>query len=167
MLDDQGDDMGFFTKAESAPPAANVPVTLDRIQALLAAAEWKTGVDDDGDVFGVWDGHLFYFFLMGERSEILQVRGRYAGTVPLGAEGEVLPYLDGHNRDRIWPKVYSRADSSEIGLYTEVSTDLEHGVADDQLDQLLKCGLFTGLQFFETLSESFPAWAPTTDGADA
>lgn len=159
--------MGLFTKAESAPPATNPPATLDRIQSLLADAGWKTGVDDEGDVFGVWDGHLFYFFLMGERTEILQVRGRYAGTVPLGAGAEIGPYLDAYNRDRIWPKVYSRTDSSEVGVYTEVSTDLEHGVADDQLDQLLRCGLFTGLQFFESLAEAFPAWAPPADDSAA
>ena len=159
--------MGFFTKPGAEPVRTNAPVTRERIKELLEAAEWRVGTDDDGDVYGIWDGHLFYFFLMGHQDEILQIRGRYAGTVPLSEQTAVLPFLDEFNRDRIWPKVYSRPDDSETGIYSEVSTDLEHGVADDQLDQLLKCGIFTGIQFFDHLSEAHPEWAPQTEDASA
>ena len=152
--------MGFFTKPGTELTGLNPPVSRERIAALLEAAEWRVSTDDDGDVFGTWDGNLFYFFLMGAQDEILQIRGRWAGSAPLGAQAELLPFLDEHHRDRLWPKAYTREDPDGTGVYAEVSTDLEHGVADDQLDQLLRCGLFTSLQLFDRLSETFPQWAP-------
>lgn len=152
--------MGFFTKPGSVPAGLNAPVSRERIVALLEAAEWNVSVDDDGDVFGTWDGNLFYFFLMGENEEILHVRARWAGSVPLGSQADLLPFLDESHRERLWPKAYTREDGDSTGVYAEVSTDLEHGVADDQLEQLLKCGLFTSLQLFDRLSEAFPQWAP-------
>ncbi len=153
--------MGFFTKpAGAVATGANTPVTRERVAAILEAADWNIGVDGDGDVFGTWDGHLFYFFLLGERDEILQVRGRWAGDAPAGAQAELLPFLDEHHRDRLWPKVYTREESESTGVYAEMSTDLEFGVADDQLEQLLKCALFTSLQLFDRLAEAFPQWAP-------
>ena len=88
--------MGFFTKpAGAVATGSNSPVTRERIAAILEAADWNIGVDGDGDVFGTWDGHLFYFFLLGERDEILQVRGRWAGDAPAGAQAEL----------QIWPEM--------------------------------------------------------------
>jgi len=153
---------------ETTPVGETLPtnpaVTRERVVATLEAAGWRVGQDDDGDVYGVWDGHLFYFFLTGDKRSVLQVRGRYAGSVPLEEQAAVLPFLDTFNRDHVWPKVYSRTDTRATGIYTEVSTDLTHGVADDQLAQLLTGGLATGIQFFAMLAEAFPAWAPADAG---
>jgi len=156
--------MDDVTTPGGATVPTDPPVTRERVVAALEAAGWRVGQDDDGDVYGVWDGHLFYFFLAGENRSILQVRGRYAGTVPPGEQATVLPFLDAFNRDHVWPKVYSRTDERATGIYTEVSTDLTHGVTDEHLGRLLTGGLATGIQFFAQLAATFPAWAPADAG---
>ena len=158
--------MGFFTKPDAAPTSHNAPVTRERIEAVLASRDWRYFVDSDGDVGGNWDGKLFYFFLVGEKKEILQVRGRWNRTLPAAAEAQVALVTNEFNRDKIWPKVYGRVEDDRVAVYTEVATDLEFGVADDQLGQLVECGLFTGLQFFDVLDERFPDAAETV-AADA
>lgn len=146
--------MGLFPKPSVAP--ANPPLTRDRVEAFLRSKGWHYFVDSDGDVGGTWDGRQFYFFLLGEKREILQVRGRWNRTLPIQAETQVALFANEHNRDKVWPKAYCRVEDDRLAVYTEVSTDLEHGVADDQLGQLLICGLYTGLQFFTALDERFP-----------
>lgn len=149
--------MGFFNKPETAPALAasgeNAPLTRARIESFLTEQGWSFGVDPDGDVGGQWDDNVFYFFLMGESHEVLQVRGRWKHSFPVEREAEFALLLNEYNRDLIWPKLYVRAEDEEIGVYAEVSTDLEHGVSDAQLGQLISCGLFTGLRSFERLAE--------------
>jgi Putative bacterial sensory transduction regulator len=158
--------MGFFNKPETTPSLApageNLPLARSRIEAILTEQGWNFGVDGDGDVGGQWDDNVFYFFLMGDASEVLQVRGRWKHTFPASRGAEFALMLNDLNRDRIWPKLYFRIengrdsdDASEptLGVYSEVSTDLEHGVSDAQLGQLVKCGLFTGLRAFENIAE--------------
>lgn len=145
--------MGLFSKPDSA---VNVPVTRERVEAVLRGKGWHYFVDSDGDVGGSWDGRQFYFFLMGERNEILQVRGRWNRTLPVQAQTQVALFLNDYNARKIWPKAYCRVADDHLAVYAEVSTDLEHGVADDQLDQLLVCGIYTGVQFFDALDERFP-----------
>lgn len=50
-----------------------------------------------------------------------------------------------------------------LGIYVEVSVDVEHGMADDQLGQMITCGLITGLRFFDALAERF-SMAEQTEG---
>jgi hypothetical protein len=148
--------MGFFTKPDAAPTSQNAPLTRERVEAFLKSRDWKYFVDSDGDLGGNWDGKVFFFFLMGEKQEILQVRGRWNRTLPAAAEAQVVLVANEFNRDKIWPKVYTRVEDDQVAVYTEVATDLEFGAADDQLGQLVECGLFTGLQFFDALDERFP-----------
>lgn len=70
---------------------------------------------------------------------------------PLGREQELYRVLNDLNRDLVWPKLYVRTEDDTLVVYSEVSTDLEHGASDDQLGQLLACGLFTALKAFEGL----------------
>lgn len=148
--------MSYFTKPDDAVQARNAPLSRDRVEAFLAGRGWNYGIDDDGDLGGGWDGNVFYFFVQGARREILQVRGRWHRTLPAEEHVGLVMLANEINQDKVWPKVYARVEGERVAVYTEVSTDLEHGVADDQLGQLVECGLYTGLQLFEQLDERFP-----------
>ncbi len=148
---------------EPAPtpvPERATPVTRDRISTHLLSRGYRFVLDDDGDLTGTWDGSRFWFLLLGERSEILQIRGRWHRTLPTGRRTAVLLAANDWNRERIWPKVYVREEAGELALYSEVSVDLEHGVTTSQLAQLVACGLGTGVQMFTVLDTLLP---PGTD----
>ncbi|WP_402467908.1 type III secretion system chaperone family protein [Isoptericola aurantiacus] len=129
-------------------PTLPGPVTTARVGHDLARRGYRFRTDDDGDITGTWDGNRFWFLLLGAESEILQVRGRWSGTVPESARPAVLQACNDWNRERIWPKVYTRAEGDGLALYTEVSVDLEHGATDEQLAETVSCGLVTASQFF-------------------
>jgi hypothetical protein len=95
--------------------------------------------------------------VVGESSEVLQVRGQWHRDLTIERLEEILELCNEWNAERIWPKTYVRVrDNGAVLVYTEVTVDLEHGVTEDQLDQLLQCGLTTGSMFFEHLDETFP-----------
>ena len=130
-----------------AEPAADLPsdVTPARIAAWMTNNQFSYFVDNDGDLGGLWRGRLFYFFLFGEKSEILQVRGQWHREVAIERLEEVLDVCNEWNADRIWPKAYVRVrDNGRVHVVSEVATDLEHGATDAQLSQMLFCGLSTG-----------------------
>lgn len=133
------------------------PLTTQRIAADLARRGYKFRVDPDGDVTGTWDGNRFWFLLLGEHDEILQIRGRWAGSLASSSSRlSVLQATNDWNRERIWPKVYARSETHGLTLYSEVSVDFEHGATDDQLAQTVSCGLVTAAQFFASVSALTP-----------
>jgi hypothetical protein len=132
------------------------PLTRDRISTYLLSRGYRFLLDDDGDLTGTWDGSRFWFLLLGERSEILQVRGRWHRTLPTSRRTAVLLAANDWNRERIWPKVYVREEDGELAVYSEVSVDLENGVTTVQLAQLIACGLGTGVQMFTVLDTLLP-----------
>jgi hypothetical protein len=132
------------------------PLTRERVADYLRSRGNKFVVDDDGDLTGTWNGDRFWFLLLGDQHEILQVRGRWHRTVPMDNGPALALAINDWNRDRIWPKVYAREEDGELGLYTEVSADLEPGVNDAQLGQIVSCGLGTGVQAFAAMSEALP-----------
>jgi hypothetical protein len=113
-------------------------------------------VDEDGDLTGVWNDSRFWFLLLGEQREILQVRGRWHRQLPVDSRRAVTLALNDWNRERIWPKLYLREEEGQLAVYSEVSTDLEHGVTAEQLDQLVSCGLGTGVQSFASFDQLLP-----------
>lgn len=136
---------------------APTPVTTARIAEWFTRNDFSYFVDSDGDLGGLWRGRLFYFFLFGEESEILQIRGQWHREVAIERLEEVLDACNEWNADRIWPKAYVRVrDNGMVHVIAEVATDLEHGVTDDQLNQLLFCGLSTGSMFFDAIDELYP-----------
>jgi Putative bacterial sensory transduction regulator len=145
-------------KLTSPRPAheRTAPVTRDRIATYLLSRGYRFLLDDDGDLTGTWDGSRFWFLLLGERGEILQVRGRWHRTLPGNRRTAVLLAANDWNRERIWPKVYVREEEGELALYSEVSVDLENGVTNAQLAQLIACGLGTGVQMFTVLDTLLP-----------
>jgi hypothetical protein len=147
-------ELGAVQIADDAVPT---PVTPARVAEWFSNHEFSYFVDNDGDLGGLWRGRLFYFFLFGEHSEILQVRGQWHREVAIERLEEVLDVCNEWNADRIWPKAYVRVrDNGMVHVVAEVATDLEHGVTDDQLNQLLFCGLSTGSMFFDALDELYP-----------
>jgi len=133
------------------------PLTVARIVEWFEANQFNYFLDNDGDLGGLWRGRLFYFFLFGDDSEILQVRGQWNREVAIERLEEVLEACNEWNADRIWPKAYVRVrDNGRVHVVSEVATDLEHGVTDAQLAQLLHCGLSTGSMLFDAIDEMYP-----------
>lgn len=159
--------MGFFNKPTTTPAGALPPLSAERITACLDAREMRYGIDDDGDVGGYWDGHLFYFFRIGQDQEYLQVRGRWNRQVGLDELAAVSARVNDWNADRLWPKVYVRVEDDRLGVYAEHTVDYEHGLTDEQLDVHLACGISTALSFFETLDEAYPEQAAAAKAAEA
>ena len=133
------------------------PLTTARLRGWFTRHGYTYFVDDDGDVGGLWRGRLFYFFLFGDRREILQVRGQWNREFAIERLTEVLEVCNEWNAEKIWPKAYVRVrDDGMVHATCEVATDLEHGVTDAQLGQLLHCGLSTASLFFDTLDRLYP-----------
>jgi hypothetical protein len=133
------------------------PLTIARIIAWFESHEFSYFIDNDGDLGGLWRGRLFYFFLFGEESEILQIRGQWNREVAIERLDVVLEACNEWNADRIWPKAYARVrDNGMVHIISEVATDLEDGVTDAQLGQLLNCGLSTGNMLFDAIDDLFP-----------
>lgn len=142
-----------LAKVEIEKPS---PLSTQRVGNDLSRRGYRFRIDDDGDVTGTWDGNRFWFLLLGEHDEILQVRGRWAGALPPTARLAVLQAANDWNRERIWPKVYTREESTGLALYAEVSVDFEHGATEEQLAQTVSCGLVTASQFFSTVASLAP-----------
>lgn len=152
--------MGFFTKPQDLPTGGGLaPLTVERIKATLDARGSQYGVDDDGDVGGYWDGHLFYFFLLGQSSEYLQVRGRWNRNVGLDRRDALTVLVNDWNAAKLWPKAYTREEEDRVGVYAEHTVDYEHGLTDEQLDLHIACAIATSGQLFDLLDESYPVQA--------
>jgi hypothetical protein len=144
------------TKREPSDGELPRLLTRDRVADYLLARGYRFLVDEDGDLTGTWDGSRFWFLLLGEQQEILQVRGRWHRTLPLEQRRALALAINDWNRERIWPKAYVREEDGALAVYAEVSADLEPGVTDVQLAQLLACGLGTGVQLFAALEPVVP-----------
>lgn len=140
------------------PPAPErpTPVSRARVEAYLDAHGYHYTSDPDGHLTGSWEGNRFWFLLIGDQQEILQVKARWPRALPLAARLPVLQAVNDWNRDRVWPKVYARTEDSGLVLYAEVSVDFEHGVTRAQLHQVLSCGLGSALTFFTAFSGLAP-----------
>src|SRR5690606_41352191 len=109
------------------------------------------------DVGRLGAGGPVCFGTVGGGCGVLQGRGQRRRDLTVERLGEAREFCNEWNAERVWPKPYVRVrDNGAVLVYTEVAVDLEHGVTDDQLDQLLQCGLTTGSMFFEHLDETFP-----------
>ena len=154
---------GAPVQADDVDDDVPTPLTIARIVEWFEENGFSYFIDNDGDLGGLWRGRLFYFFMFGDRSEILQVRGQWNREVSIERLGEVLEACNEWNADRIWPKAYVRVrDNGMVHVISEVATDLEQGVTDAQLGQLLHCGLSTGSMFFDAIDEMYPDPAAAT-----
>lgn len=131
-----------------------MPPTRERLAAHLRSQAYSFGTDADGDLAARWDGNPFWLMLLGDREEVLQVRGRWASAVPLTSRTTALHLVNDWNRDRYWPKAYVREEQGALSLYGECSTDLESGVTDGQLGELVEQALETTLSLFAVAEAS-------------
>ena len=151
------DELGALRIADTDTAHVPGPLTMARIVDWITGYGYTYFIDSDGDIGGLWHSRLFYFLLFGSEREILQVRGQWNREITIDRIEEVLDFCNEWNTDRIWPKVYFRVrDNGMIQVYGEVSVDFEHGANDDQLDQVLTCGLSTGAMLFDALDALYP-----------
>lgn len=141
------------------PLSVLAPLSKERILARLEANGANCGPDEDGDIGGIWDSHLFYFFVGGENSEILQLRGRWNRQVNQSQYQRLLELANQVNTEQLFPKAYVRLEDGEVGLYAEHTVDYEPGVSDEQLDLHLAAGIGSSLQFFAEVDKLYPAEA--------
>jgi len=162
LVDDLRDDElhdrieGLLTDEVGGSQDALSPLSRDRVTDWLERSGFSYFVDSDGDVGGLWHGWLFYFLVLGERAEVLQVRGQWHRDLTIERLGDILELCNEWNAERIWPKTYVRVrDDGSVVVCAEVTVDVGSVVGEAQLDQLLQCGLSTGSMFFEHLDTTF------------
>ncbi|MCL2454358.1 MAG: YbjN domain-containing protein [Micrococcales bacterium] len=141
----------------SSAPDLPAPLSSARLARWLSDGSYSYFVDDEGDVGGLWNGRLFYFFLFGQHQEILQVRGQWQREGAIERLPDILDYCNEWNTERIWPKAYVRVrDNGRVHVVGELAVDFEHGATDAQLSQTLRCGISTGSMLFDALDELYP-----------
>lgn len=130
------------------------PLSNDMIKAALDARGFAYFVDADDDIAGNFQGNLIYFFRLGERKEILQVRAMMQHVFSVDDIPKLYEFCNTWNRDQLWPKAYVHVtDEGNAVVVGEVTSDWEHGVTPEQLDQVLLCGIATGCRLGEALGE--------------
>jgi hypothetical protein len=130
------------------------PLSNDMIKAALDARGFTYFVDDDGDIVGNFQGNLVYFFRLGERKEILQIRGMMQHVFAVEDVPRLYAFCNDWNSNQLWPKAYVHVtDDGAAAVVGEVTNDWEHGVTPEQLDQVLLCGIATGVRLGEALGE--------------
>lgn len=147
------------TETPPVPPGWEMPLaplSTERIAQTLERRGFSFSTDEDGDITGIWDGHRFWLMVTGEQQDVLQVRGVWHRSLDPERRAAARLAVNDWNRDRLWPKVFYRAEDDGLVVYAEHSIDLEPGVNDAQLDQTIACGLLTGVQFFGELDRAFP-----------
>jgi hypothetical protein len=148
--------MGFFSQSGGGSSDAPTPLSRDRIETALKTKDWHYQIDSDGDIGGIWDDNIFYFFIAGEQKEILYIRGRWHHSLGIEQRSEAREVLDEWHKDRLWPKGYTRVDDDgQVRVFAEHVVDWEHGVTDPQLLQTIMCGISTSIQLFDHLAEYF------------
>jgi len=129
-----------------------LPLSNELITATLDSRGYRYFVDNDGDVGGYWDENLFYFFRIGKAQEVLLIRVRAQRAFSTDDIPRLYSFCNGWNDDKLWPKAYVAVNSGHAHVYGELATDLEHGVAQPQLDQLILCAISSGCELAATVT---------------
>lgn len=156
--------MGFFVKDDAASPllatAMPLPIDAARVRAVMEAAGWGYGVDDDGDLYTGFDGGLYNLLFYGAEGTYFQVRGRWRGVPTADTASQAQEFCAEWNRTRLFPKVYVDVMDDEAFLAAEYTVDHAAGATDEQIAAHLQCGIMTSEMFFEACAERFPQFAP-------
>jgi len=138
-------------------PDPLAPLSRDRVVAWLRSEKVHFFVDDEGDVGGLWDSSLLYFFVHGEHDEVLLVRSMWHREVSIERFEEVLELCNAWNAEKVWPKAYLRVrDNGKVLVHADITYDLEPGVSDTQLGWLLHSAIGTHLAFLSELERHYP-----------
>jgi Putative bacterial sensory transduction regulator len=133
-------------------PHVVAPITPERLERALRRHGYRYATDPAGMLRGNWDGNGFTIDLVGSPATVLQVRGTWSRALDPDLAPGLAQVVNDWNRDRIWPKVYTRTVNGRIRVHSEVSVDLGPGASDAQIDECLACGLGTGVQLFTQLT---------------
>ncbi|OJF15127.1 type III secretion system chaperone family protein [Couchioplanes caeruleus] len=134
-------------------PASLQPLSNELIISALNARDFAHFLDEDGDVGGNWQGCLIYFFRLGKNHEIFQVRSLTQVEFSTDDVPQLYAFCNAWNHDRLWPKAYVHTgDDGVVRVVGEVGADFEHGVTPAQLDQVMICGIATGIELAEAVA---------------
>ncbi|HEU5006926.1 MAG TPA: YbjN domain-containing protein [Jatrophihabitantaceae bacterium] len=124
------------------------------VQQLLDEYGLKHVIDDDGDLVVRWEKCSVYFFLYGERHEVLQARLYMNRRFSVEMRGPLALLLDEWNRTKLFPKAYTvLPDDGMAGVCGEHCQDFEPGVTRAQLKYTIGMWIDTLLRFTEWVDE--------------
>lgn len=148
----------MWRKQNTQPSGQNLPITRDRIEAVMKANDWKYFIDSDGVLGGRWEGADVYFNLLhlfGDIPDGLQVRAYWRRELSAAAEVAAATVANRWNREKLFPKVYVSVDGGKVTVRAEGNFPLRYGVANDQLDDFVNSTITTAIQAFEHFDEHF------------
>ena len=131
------------------------PITQERLGLLFDSEGWAWRIDDDGDLCGFWEGHLFCFRFLGDSREVLSIVAFMKQLVPLEYGEDLRDFLQAWHGEFLWPKAYVAEQLEGGRVVAEVNGDYEYGATDAQLVQQVMCALATTLQLFRALAERY------------
>lgn len=131
------------------------PITQERLGLLFDSEGWAWRIDGDGDLCGLWEGHLFCFRFLGDSSEVLSIVAFMKQLVPAEYGDDLRDFLQAWHGDFLWPKSYVADHIDGDRVVAEVNGDYECGATDAQLVQQVMCALATTLQLFRALAERY------------
>lgn len=143
------------------------PVTIERLGLLFDSFGWKWSLDDDGDIASRWNGHNFYFRMVGAHHDVLSVVGFWKGTPREDQREEVMFRIEEWHRTHLWPTCALREVNGELESLAELNLDVEMGMTDQQLYTQCRCALGTTLEFFDELNEHLGVPESDDEGRDS
>ena len=82
------------------------PITQERLGLLFDSEGWAWRIDNDGDLCGLWEGHLFCFRFLGDSREVLSIVAFMKQLVPLEYGDDLRDFLQAWHGEFLWPKAY-------------------------------------------------------------
>lgn len=155
----------------ASEPAHDVPAPLSvaRLRAVLEAEHIEFTTDEDGDLATRWEeGFVLYAVPRGERGEILCVTAYLDQRVSAAEIPAATRFCNHWNAETLWPKAYVRtvgetgdghggAGAPDHALVLgEVNADLESGVTDDQLRDLIVSAVSGSAKLAEAFGDGTP-----------
>ena len=104
---------------------------------ILRAGAWR--IDNDGDLCGLWEGHLFCFRFLGDTREVLSIVAFMKQLIPLEYGDDLRDFLQAWHGEFLWPKAYVAEQLEGDRVVAEVNGDYEYGATDAQLVQQVMC----------------------------
>jgi hypothetical protein len=129
------------------------PLALEAIAAILDERGDRYRVED-GRISGQWVNSVIHFERSGERDEILIGRVIADRTLPTERIAEAYEFCNAWNHDKLLPKAYVHdTGEGELLFIGEVATDLEYGVADQQLAVIIDVTIGAGVQLADAVAQ--------------
>jgi len=124
------------------------------VEQLLDEFGLKHSIDDDGDLVVRWERCSVYFFLYGERHEVLQARMYMNRRFNVEARAGLALILDEWNRTKLFPKAFTiLPDDGMVGVCAEQCYDFDAGVTRAQLKYTVGTWVDTLLRFSDWIDD--------------